>query len=425
MEPNHTNISPTSLEKRLGNEKFQPGDGWVDNLTKALQATTLTDTPVVPEDSSYDMISLDTPDDALQLFLHKASEFEQLMAWMAKGSNCPTGDKHYAEKRAKVDKAGFTTQRSIFLTMQNIAEELNQATGAFELSNRRPDVLDLCMAPGGYLAYALKKYLLMLANAVTLGREKGGYAIHVPYDRRDSRVQVSFRDVTLLGYELGMANVPEAIEAARVHPDNDELLCPWPFAAPTNYHLVLCDGQVLRTHGRAEYRESCESTRLMCSQMAIALQRVHIGGTIIALMHRAYQWNVFALLAGFAKFSDLQLFKPTCAHRESSSFYLVAKNLRPDSAEAKGMVEKLRRAWMACTFPELGMSTAVFDSSKDAVNQAVAEFGDTLLEMAKPIWEIQTEALRAATWMQAEQVADEAQDKAQGQGDHDLLGEIE
>src|SRR2546423_6558730 len=68
-------------------------------------------------------------------------------------------------------------------------------------------------------------------------------------------------------------------------PDARSLL-PQQFDPGQLFDLVLCDGQVLRTHVRAPYREMREARRLAVTQLAIGLEHLRIGGTMVVLLHK-------------------------------------------------------------------------------------------------------------------------------------------
>ena len=62
------------------------------------------------------------------------------------------------------------------------------------------------------------------------------------------RLTLKLLDITLLVADMGVTSIPEE------HPDVKNFL-PQEFSSETFFDLVICDGQVLRTHARAEYRE--------------------------------------------------------------------------------------------------------------------------------------------------------------------------
>ena len=162
--------------------------------------------------------------------------------------------------------------------MQEIGDELQNETNALAMTSEREEVvriLDLCMAPGGYTASALKYNPTAIAYGVTLPLAKGGHKVLF----QSSRNSVKFHDVTMFAAEFGTDEIPLA------HPEHASFSSERPYLGQT-FHLVFCDGQVLRTHQRAECRERQEALRLTVSQLILSLQRIRPGGTLVMLLHK-------------------------------------------------------------------------------------------------------------------------------------------
>jgi len=292
-----------------------------------------------------------------------------------------------------------------FNMMQRIGDEMQASTGALSLPGPSPEILDLCMAPGGYSASALKCNPSALVAGLTLHPSLGGHQILIPYGRRDLRVDVLFTDITMLATELGVEDIPEA------HPEfasfsHDRL---W---AGRSFDLVFCDGQVLRAHKpyRASYREPSEATRLTCSQLSMAMQRIKPGGTFIMLLHKIDSWRTIKLLSQFDSFAQIELFKPLAAHRTRGSFYLIAKNVQPHQPEALVAIEEWKVAWKMATLRPLvteepGQSP---DSNEQEVRdgqvaRVLASFGEKLIVLGELVWQIQSNALKEAPWCKNEE----------------------
>ena len=270
--------------------------------------------------------------------------------------------------------------------MQGIGDELQASTNALSVTSECGEVvkiLDLCMAPGGYTASALKYSPEAIACGVTLPLAKGGHKVLL----RSSRYRVKFLDITMLASEFGVDEVPSA------HPEHLSFCRERPYLGQT-FHLVFCDGQVLRTHQRAGHREQQEALRLTVSQLILALQRIRPGGTLVMLLHKIEGWHTTELLYEFSRFSSVQLFKPDKKHAIRSSFYLVAKNVQPDGDAAKLAVELWKQAWWRATFGgQNGTGEAKVMPDEGNVQAVLDEFGKALLVLGRPIWEIQAKAL--------------------------------
>lgn len=116
-------------------------------------------------------------------------------------------------------------------------------------------VLDICMAPGGFSSAALKVNRNARISAITLPKSLNEHDILLHGWKKDKRVQVHLADVTMLAAEMDVHAVPSD------HPDAVNFRFDRPFT-DQKYDLIFCDGQVLRMHQRAIYREKREAWRL-------------------------------------------------------------------------------------------------------------------------------------------------------------------
>lgn len=295
-------------------------------------------------------------------------------------------------QRRNADQADQKTKRAFFYMMQDLGIQLNTTTGVFTVLETAEDAgcqfLDLCMAPGGFSKYLLDSYPRAKAFGISLPLASGGHQLLL--NLRDPRVTVKFLDITLLYSEMMSTPTIDAIQIPSGHPDRNGFLY-WRPYLHERFDLILCDGQVLRTHERHQYRETAEPTRLLMSQLILGLKRIRPGGNMIVLLHKLEHWNPLALLNTFHKFSEVQLFKSGKQHAKRSSFYMIAKNVQPASQEARDAIVRWTKFWLAATFegevqPNSGTTGA-------AVNMLLAQFGSQYIELGVPIWKTQKEAL--------------------------------
>ncbi|KAF8226608.1 hypothetical protein L208DRAFT_1406817 [Tricholoma matsutake] len=280
----------------------------------------------------------------------------------------------------------------LFNRMRSLGKEIDDATGAFCYPH--PHTLDLCMAPGGYSATVLDGHPDATIRGVSLPRSLGGYRLMVRYDRRDPRVQVRFMDITMLAAEFGVRlnDIPSH------HPDASQFVSDRPFLGQ-DFDIVICDGQVLKEHIRGEWREYYEATRLLMSQLILGLQRIKKGGTFVMLLHKFATWYTCTLLKTFDAFSSVTLFKPESMHAKKSTFYLVAKNVQPQSGPAKEAVKEWKRVWYLATFGgDEGRGSFQEDPSEELVAAFLEEFGSRLVQLGETIWGVQTRALENAPY---------------------------
>lgn len=259
-------------------------------------------------------------------------------------------------------------------------------TEAFLATRRHEDgikILDLCMAPGGYTASALKYNPTATAFGITLPPNKGGHKVLL----KSHRCTVLHRDITLFAKEFGVEEVP------RTHPDRGAFSLERPIMNQ-KFDLVICDGQVLRDHKLADYRKYNEATRLTLSQLILALQRIREGGTLVMLLHKIESMPTMQLLHLFSRFSKLQVFKPARKHGIKSTFYLIAKNVQPDSENARLAVITWKKAWHHATFAgEEGVGAPRLEIGEEREQIIIDSFGEALAMLARPIWSIQADAL--------------------------------
>jgi 23S rRNA U2552 (ribose-2'-O)-methylase RlmE/FtsJ len=271
--------------------------------------------------------------------------------------------------------------------MQQIAEEMNLMTRALDPHQQGPELkcLDICMAPGGYTAAVLKRHPNAKCFGITLPTKQGGHPLHIPTNVLAGLKEV---DVTMLANEF-MNN----LMIPKTHPAHAEFIYIRPFRY-YKFDLVFCDGMVLRTQPRGSYRERVEVTRLACSQMMLALQRVAVGGTIVMLLHKIDSFPTALILYTFSKFAEVTAFKPARKHGSRSSFYMVAKNVQPYHTAALSAIDDWKDSWWMATFGgEEGTGKVKEDPPESLVRRMLEEFGDRLIEMGRPIWRIQADNL--------------------------------
>lgn len=310
-----------------------------------------------------------------------------------KGWDDPRGDEYFKRQRQRADNVRRKGAYRLYNMMRQIGDELQADTHALSLNSPNAaniKILDLCMAPGGYTASALKYNPSATAFGITLPPEEGGHELLL----QSSQSSVLYLDITMLAKEFGVESPP------LTHPDHGKFLSERPYLEHA-FDLVFCDGQVLRTHQRAEYRERHEALRLTVSQLILALQRVRNGGTVIILLHKLEAWDTAELLHLFQQFSSIQLFKPKQKHAIRSSFYLVAKDVQPATVAAKAVVDLWKQAWWHATFGgEDGTGAVKVYAKEEYVRAMLEDFGNELIEIGRPIWEIQANALSKMEFVQ-------------------------
>lgn len=272
--------------------------------------------------------------------------------------------------------------------MRNIGNEMDDATSfmsCLSAGDSFEKVLDLCMAPGGFSNAIQRRHNAAQISGLSLPLSLGGHPLLL--ERSNPALRVRFADITMLSSEMGVSAIPPD------HPDVANFSQDRPYIGES-FDLVICDGQVLRTHPRQPYRTELEACRLTMSQLVLALQRIKIGGTLVMLLHKLDYWDSVQLLYMFSRFSDMQLFKSENHHAIRSSFYLVATNVQPKIPAATAAIETWKRVWSSATFDFRREETTAEEAAI-----CLSWFGETLIRLGKPIWTIQLEALRGAHFM--------------------------
>lgn len=109
------------------------------------------------------------------------------------------------------------------------------------------------------------------------------------------------------------------------------------------------------------------------------------------LLHKADAWDTAQLLCQFSQYSRIQLSKPL-KHDSNNSIYLVAKILQPDHQAAKTALSVWKEEWLRATFggrEEIGDTVA--EEEYATVQKLINDFGAELIELARPIWSINTD----------------------------------
>ncbi|CCX07698.1 hypothetical protein FPQ18DRAFT_337584 [Pyronema domesticum] len=357
--------------------------------------------------------------------------FAELAALRDEGWKSAAADAYFAVKRARAMQYKNKAQGKIQFGMyKRIIENLHRDLGIFDLrsSSRssspttyassvassdvsfgftnltlRPDIqdseepikiLDLCCAPGGFISVATGHLPTAQIHGITLPVRLGGF--HVLKTRLPkASAAILQADLTMFAGEFGFT----ADDIPPEHPDAKLFDFQRPFEGH-EYDLVHYDGQVLVTHKRGEHREKYEATRLMNSQLIMALQRLKPGGTLVAVMHKAESWNTVLLLKALSEISEeVRTWKPTTAFGIHSNFFIVAKGVDRVCEKAQRALERWRSLWWQATAGQSPFKDDVGGSEETF--REVMEMEDRIRKWGEEAWKVQIDALKKAEFIRA------------------------
>ncbi|KAJ5914667.1 hypothetical protein N7504_003550 [Penicillium tannophilum] len=308
----------------------------------------------------------------------------------------PKADEYFKNQKARAVQIVSEEQRANFFSMMTkIGDYFQDQEKLIPPPSKRMnfDVLDLCMAPGGFSATALKYNRFAQVYAISLPRDEGGLEIYLPNWQENKRLRVKLLNLTMLSAELGFPTL-----ASQDHPSASKFSNHIPYAG-RQFDLIFCDGHVLPTT-EPEDNLTSEIRRLADAQIVMALQRIKSAGTIVVLLHQVYNPRVLRLLKAFENISQITLFKPPFCHAKRTSFYLVAKNVDPLHEVARRLVRDMRNSWRVRTTNafDLEIPEGPVESNEDEENMEdiMQSFGGKLISLAEPVWKIQTEAMEKA-----------------------------
>ncbi|KAK6221250.1 hypothetical protein QIS74_04818 [Colletotrichum tabaci] len=305
----------------------------------------------------------------------------------------PAGDKFFMQQRHKADNPDDQLTQAFYDMMKRIGKEMQKCTGALKVKTAgwgKPQILDMGMAPGGFLAVAMELNPGAHAIGFSLPEPAGGHKVMLPDDANIDRRDL---DVTMLAEDLGFTEIPSN------HPDAGRFV-PRQFAAnQQQFDLVICGGAVVRKQERASYREAYEAHRLSASQLALGLERLRPGGTMVVLFHKVEAWGTARELYTFDGFSRARLFKPTTGHNKRSSFYMVATDVQSRHPRALRAVARWKGIWEAATFRAEGELLKAMGSGEPGAEELLEEFGEQMVRRGRKVWKIQADALERAPFM--------------------------
>ncbi|KAH7126324.1 hypothetical protein B0J13DRAFT_646374 [Dactylonectria estremocensis] len=282
---------------------------------------------------------------------------------------------------------------TFYQLMGTIAKDLHRVTKAFDFSQipNQPAILDMCFAPGGFATFALEECPDACIKAMTLPFEQGGREVHLSH----KNLEVESLDVTMLAADMGITKD----DVPRSQPDSNAFIFRKTFSAKDNFDLALCGGYIARYQPRSQLRELVEVSRLQISQLALSLEHLKPGGTLVILLHDLGTWRTIKLLHTLDKFSHVDLYKHDNICADLSSFYGVAKNVQSDGPLAAKAVADWKEEWKILSLNPLNENAKPnegFLADNEGVQEVLKEFGEKVVRMGRRVWKTQERALSKA-----------------------------
>ncbi|KAG8710900.1 hypothetical protein FRC11_003995 [Ceratobasidium sp. 423] len=292
----------------------------------------------------------------------------ELIVLRDQGSESKSIDKNFEKEREKTRKANHT-DGSFATAFDNAMENMNRC------------------APGGFAQYLLRKNRRARGMGISLPSGQGGNGFGVTHSDYLARYELHWADLTM--FDLA-PSIPKPVTANHDWP-------PLPFE-PSSRDLVICDARWVLNPDNL--KRPWNWTRLIISQLLIALRAVSPGGNIFFRLSCVERPLTGRILLALCRTSDLvRTVKSTQFQASRSYFYVLAQRVHPQSDECKELVAALERLWYTMTFEgEDGYGRDITAGDEELITtdeDMLSEEGlSTIVQLGTPIWEIQYDALR-------------------------------
>ncbi|CAE6505348.1 unnamed protein product [Rhizoctonia solani] len=305
----------------------------------------------------------------------------ELIVLRDQGNESKSIDKHYEKEREK-PRQTEDIERSFAAAFENAMENMNRSVWI----PRTYSFLDLGCAPGGFAQYLLRKNRRARGIGISLPSEQGGNGFGISYSEHLARYELRWADLTM--FDLA-PSIPKPATSTHVHP-------PLPFESSSR-DLIVCDAQWVLNPDNL--KRPWNWTRLIISQLLIALRVVSPGGNILIRLSCVERPLTGRILLALCRISDLvRTVKSTRFQAVRSYFYVLAQRVHPQSDEYKELVTALERLWYTMTFEgEDGYGRDITAEDEELITtdeEMLSEEGlSTIVQLGTPIWEIQYDAL--------------------------------
>ncbi|CAE6447509.1 unnamed protein product [Rhizoctonia solani] len=315
-----------------------------------------------------------------------------LNAIRAMGWSSGAVENHFREQRFTSDYDKHeNTDMNWCQIMYDSLRNMDLANSRFVRTER---FLDLGCNPGGYSSYILRTCPYATGVGISLPGEDAGHGCAIPGILRP-RIDVREMDLTLIDLAPALTKPNESyITGSRAL---SLYLMPLPFSRH-EFDFVVCDAHHLRLHPDNEIRP-WNWTRVLISQILLALRAVQPGGTIFLKLSCVERALTARILIAFTRIAgSTRTVKSKLLHRKRGSFYLLAKSIRTHTLSYRRLVAGLEKLWHTMTFggPH-GFGRDITWDEQDLISpwdEVMKPTGvDHIARLGKPMWEIQYNAL--------------------------------
>ncbi|KAH8767474.1 hypothetical protein F5883DRAFT_671090 [Diaporthe sp. PMI_573] len=367
-----------------------------------LSLYTPTDSDAASEVSTDDAVSDDlegntsfgTAIAAIDEYLEANSPaYLKLQQLRLEGWESAEADRFFAEQEREAEEDSAEASARLHRQMKRIATDMQSDTKAFTIKAQAEPkhILDLSVAPGALLAFAIKRNPTAQALAFNPPTEECGLVL---VEKETGAVKIHRFDITMFAADIGVG--PDEIPQS--HPDADEFVHSRYLEDDDIFDLFICDSTIQPIH-----KTHREFRRLLLTQLVMGLEHLREGGTMIVLLHKVERLQTFRLLLDFKRFAKVTLFKHVLWPGNLSSFYMIASRVRSASPKAREAVQEWKREWKVATlgsheeWRDERASLAGFGDL--GIEGVLEEFGPTLVKLGRKIWETQADAMKLTPFM--------------------------
>ncbi|KAG8746253.1 hypothetical protein FRC10_005502 [Ceratobasidium sp. 414] len=245
--------------------------------------------------------------------------------------------------------------------------------------------LDLGCSPGGFATYVLRTNPEATGIGISIPVEVGGYDLYIPSSLLP-RIDIHIAD--LMNYDLA-PSIAKPTSSTQAAP-------PLPFET-ASLDLIICDARWVQHPDNLQ--RPWNWTRLLLSQLLIALHAVAPGGTLfLRLSHvdRTLTGRILLALCRIGNF--VKSVKSSTFQAKLGYFYVLVQGVDRKSGEFGELVAALERLWYVMSFEgDEGYGRDITGEDEDSITteeELMSEDGLLkLVRLGTPIWNIQHRAL--------------------------------